>query len=213
MDKKNKKVIIVIALAALMLVAATLAAFTASTKTFEDVSTNAIGIDIVTNGKVGSASASGSAARVAAGARVNESVAVINTTEVPVYVRVTANKYWINKDGSKNFDLKNDQIKFISTSKDWIVQTDPRNEEIVYFYYTKPLDGNLTTSNLVDGYTMVDSADQENSNKYAGQTAQVDYKANGIQINNAAKAMKAEWGVNAVMNSDGTITSITRQGE
>lgn len=220
--KKKRNILIVIAIIAIVAaIGSTMAAFVASTTTTKDVSAAELGIKIVQNGDaakdVKSLDAAGDSKAGyqyagMPGDTVQEHVAVkSDANSKDSYIRVTINRSWMDKDGKKDFTLSPKEIGIQCDSSLWLIEEDPEEPEVIYCYYTRKVEGDTTTENVMDRFTILQDKVEENSNAYAGYSANITFEADAIQAEAAQKAMLAEWGIDPKFDADDNLTGYTEQ--
>ncbi len=218
MKQEVKKILIPILIGVLLLVMAiTFASFYTSASTQEDVSTKTLDITLVQeggeNGQImqGDGKTSGGIAYAGMpGAQIDERVAVRNDGSQDAYVRVIINRSWY-RDGKKVPDIDPREIGIVTdtSGSDWFIDdtSDPNGEQVVC-YYKRPLQPGAQTSNVMNAFTILADKLTENSNKYAGLSTEIKYKAYGVQSIGDKEAMLAEWGVVANFDNNGVMTSM-----
>lgn len=221
--KKKRNILIVIAIIAIVAaIGSTMAAFVASTTTNKDVSAAELGIKIVQNGDkdakgVKSMDAAGDSKAGyqyagMPGDTVRQQVAVkTDAGSKDSYIRVTINRSWMDKDGKKDFTLSPKEIGIQCDSSLWLIEEDPEEPEVIYCYYTRKVEGDTTTENVMDRFTILQDKVEENSNAYAGYSANITFEADAIQAEAAQKAMLAEWGIDPKFDADDNLTGYTEQ--
>ena len=80
----------------------------------------------------------------------------------------------------------------------------------MYIYYKSVLNPNEKTSDFMDSFTLFNNVN-ENTNKYSGLSAKINFDAQAIQTTAVADAMLNEWGVLAEFDENGNITAIYNQ--
>ena len=83
------------------------------------------------------------------GATLEKEVKVESTGDIPLYARVTIDKFWLDEEGEK-IPLENGdmiQIEAVDNSG-WIIKEN--NAEQVTMYYTKPLEKDEKSSNVME---------------------------------------------------------------
>ncbi|WP_133969575.1 hypothetical protein [Eubacterium limosum] len=220
--KKKRNILIVIAIIAIVAaIGSTMAAFVASTTTTKDVSAAELGIKIVQNGdtardvkSLDTAGDSKAGYQYAGmpGDTVRQQVAVkSDPNSKDSYIRVTINRSWQDKDGKKDFTLSPEEIGIIRDNDSWLVAEDPEDPEVIYCYYTKKVGGDTQTESVMDSFTILKDKVTENSNAYAGYSANITFEADAVQAEAGAKAMLAEWGIIAELDAEGNLTDYTEQ--
>lgn len=141
------------------------------------------------------------------GARLDRRVWVENTKEKDVYVRVQANRAWYDAKGEKQSDLDASLISLKTKNpSNWIIQEDTgSNQEIITFYYKKPIAKGERTENVMDAFEI---SDQISNGVYQNVHAQISFEAEAIQASAGTEAMLNEWGMDVQINQDGTIIEV-----
>lgn len=136
------------------------------------------------------------------GDTLEKEVKVKSTGEIPLYARVTIDKFWLDGEGNK-IPLENgDMIRIeVSDNSQWIVKEN--NAEQVTMYYTKPLGSDQETSNVMENIKL----SPEMGNDFADKKFQLDIRVDAVQTTGAEAAILSEWGVAAQFDGD-TITDI-----
>jgi len=138
---------------------------------------------------------------------------VQNTAQVPLYARVTVTKYWTDGDEEKNTELDAKMIEMTVDESGWLqanqVLMGTSGETEVY-YLAKPLaSGESATLDL----DITVSKDLGNIGQNAGITVKaavdaVQFVAGQNELN--ASGILASFGVEAALNGDGSIASVTQ---
>lgn len=138
---------------------------------------------------------------------------VKNTADVPLYARVTVTKYWTDEKNTKNQDLDANLIQMNVDETGWLQANEVfsgNSGETEVYYLAKPLaSGESATLNL----GILISSELSNAAQNAGisVSAQVDavqYVAGENELN--ANGILASFGVEAELNGDGSIASVTQ---
>lgn len=143
--------------------------------------------------------------------KLNREVFIKNVKEKNLYVRVTATRYWKDKQNKKVSGTDASLIQLVTKNpKNWIIIDDGKasNHEIMYFYYKKPLKANEQSDNVIDQIAM---SEEISENSYHEYQAYLHLQADAIQDVVAQEAMLSEWGVEAKFNAQGIITAIDEQ--
>lgn len=222
--KKKKNILIAIAIIAIVAaIGSTMAAFVASTNTTKDVSAAELGIKIVQNSETGAKgvkslneagdSKAGYQYAGMPGDTVNEQVAVKSDPDSKdSYIRVTINRSWVDKEGKKDFKLSPKEIGIVRDNDSWLVAEDPEDDEVIYCYYTQKVGKDTQTDNVMDSFTILKDKVTENSNAYAGYSANITFEADAVQAEAGEKAMLAEWGIIAEIDpASGNLLSYKEQ--
>ncbi len=137
------------------------------------------------------------------GATLEKEVKVESTGDIPLYARVTIDKFWLDEEGEK-IPLENGdmiQIEAVDNSG-WIIKEN--NAEQVTMYYTKPLEKDEKSSNVMEHIKL----SPEMGNEFADKTFQLDIRVDAVQTAGAEAAILSEWGVAAEFSGE-NITGIT----
>lgn len=143
-----------------------------------------------------------------------------NTTSMPAYVRVTVTKYWCNNGDSAgngfDKDLKADSglLSLQCDMSSWIEQgsifSGRTKSETQVFYYKTPLEPGDATSKLIQSLSLSTEA----GNEYSDRQIYLEAKADAVQyvpgdneLNE--QAILSAWGVQAELNADGSIATIS----
>lgn len=145
------------------------------------------------------------------GAKYPEEISVMNSGTINQYVRVTLNRYWLDKDGNKMRTLSPALIKvgLANIGTDWLPDEEASTTERSVYYYNKPLNVGQTSPLLTDSITidnMVATKVTQTSateNGYTTITTVYDYdgvqfcleaKVDAVQEHNAEDAIWSAWG-------------------
>lgn len=141
------------------------------------------------------------------GARLDRRVWVENTREKDVYVRVRATRAWYDANGEKQSNLDASLISLKTENpNNWIIQEDTgSNQEIITFYYKKPIAKGDRTENVMDAFEI---SDQISNGIYQNVHAQIIFEAEAIQASAGTEAMLNEWGMDVQIDQDGTIVEV-----
>ncbi len=175
-----------------------MAFFHAQTEVGAKISTGKLGIDIVetSTNKWASKTVDGfEFNKVMPGSKIDSSAFIKNVEDMNLYVRVTATKYWTDKEGNKLPDADASLIHLNSSNADdWLIKDDGENSnnEILYFYYKKPLQPNQKTSDFMDSLNISsDLSDQT----YGNYKVHLSLEADAVQSLDASEAVLSEWGL------------------
>ena len=165
-----------------------------------------------------------------------EKIQAENGQDVPIYVRVTIRKFWMNEkkdsDGStelvKATELSPDKIglkygKADYNSGDWFINDSETTAEQTTYYYryqvaangvTEPLFDSLVIDNTVMQREKLSEQKDEATGvttikykyTYDGYTFFVKADAQAIQTHNANDAIHSQWGVYDIVEKDGTLS-------
>ncbi len=164
-----------------------------------------------------------------------EEIAARNGQDTPIYVRMTVRKYWVkaNEDGTEGEKtplLSPSQIHLTYGSgeyntTDWFINPDESTAESATYYYRRQLGSHADTEPLftrlmIDGSLLSDKymKTEESKNESTGVTTitytytydgyafiiKADVQA--IQTHNANDAIRSQWGVTRVTESNGTLS-------
>ena len=132
---------------------------------------------------------------------VKKDVSVTNSGNVPIYVRAQVNIYWQDANGNQLWDEPEVGTDYTIERGDalgtnWVKGADG------FYYWTKPLDPNVKTDNLLDSLT----------NNSIGEYPQLvcDIAVQGIQAD-PTEAVEEAWGV--TVDTDGTLTLSNQAGD
>ena len=132
------------------------------------------------------------------GRTYDEPLAVINTGDIPEYVRVSIYRYWLDAEG-KAVDLDPSLIRLhFVEGNGWHIDPDETTVERTVMYYESTLaPGELSTvfvdQMTIDGWvTRVIAGD--NVYAYNGLEFHVEVIADGVQDHNGTDAMISAWG-------------------
>lgn len=211
MKKKLVLMSVAAALALTAIIGGTLAGFnTQSEQGKTDITTKALGIDLV-----------GESVEINAympGAAVEVPYYVVNDVEegYDLYTRVTIYKYWSDlnleagkislytKDADGNaVELTTDENGGTVRVNNWFIQY--ADDEQVVLYYAKPLASGEATENVLD--TLIVDASIDNA--YAKQKVYLDVEADAVQKIAAESSIPSEWGVYPEFDENGNIVAIT----
>lgn len=162
-----------------------------------------------------------------------EEIAARNGQDVPIYVRVTIRKYWMNKssdDGElvKATDLSPDKIglkygKSAYNKDDWFINESESTAEQTTYYCRNQVDADsesepLFDSLVIDNTVMKKEKESETTDEDTGVTT-IKYKytydgyaffikadVQAIQTHNANDAIHSQWGVYDIVEDNGTLS-------
>lgn len=138
---------------------------------------------------------------------------VTNTAKVPLYARVTVTKYWTDENEEKNTELDAKLIEMEVDESGWLqaneVLTGSSGETEVY-YLARPLASGESASL---GLEVLISRELGNQGQNAGITVKaavdaVQFVEGENELN--AGGILASFGVEAALNEDGSIRSVTQ---
>ena len=142
---------------------------------------------------------------------LHREVCVKNVKEKNLYVRITATRYWKDRDGKKVKGSDASLIQLVTAQpENWIILDDgiASNHELVYFYYKKPILPQDQSDNVIDRIVLSEDIKGEEYQEYQ---AYLHLQADAIQDVVAQEAILAEWGIEATFDKQGNITSIEEQ--
>lgn len=141
------------------------------------------------------------------GKMINHNLKVENTKNKDVYVRVTLTKYWEDKNGKKVVEADARFIELLGTYNDWIVIDDSANSnnEVMYFYYKKPLKSKSISSSFLEKIKCSSSLEDQ---KYSQYQMKVDVEVDAIQTVGAQDAILSEWGMDVTFDNNKNIVSV-----
>ena len=145
-------------------------------------------------------------AKVVPGDRIEYPVKVKNTGDYPLYARITVKKYW-SDDNKKDYDGNSALITLLSKNKDnWIIdeKTDAKNKEVVYFYSKQPIAPGETSTEFISQLAISENVTAKERTK----TFKVDCQVDAIQNVDVKNAVMAEWGLDANLSKDGTLSIV-----
>ena len=143
------------------------------------------------------------------GQTVKKEVKVKNTgSDQDMYVQVAVNKAWLTAQGEPETDQAIDpnQITLKLTEGSGWKLLDDSDPEMVYYYYTRPVRPGEETEALMTGYSVLEAQREENSNHYANKQVSLGFTVDAVQALGAENAILAEWGLEAQIADDGTLT-------
>lgn len=138
---------------------------------------------------------------------------VTNTAEVPLYARVTVTKYWTDADDKKDTDIDAKLIRMTADEGGWLQANEVlvgNSGETEVYYLARPL---ASGESALLGLDIVISEELGNKGQDAGITVKaavdgVQYVEGENELN--AGGILASFGVEAALNADGTIRSVTQ---
>lgn len=209
-----KKIIMMVTVAFLfifLVYQGSMAFFHAETEVGAKISAGKLGINLIENSTHENATKIEGGYRyskIMPGAMLDNTAYIENAKDNTLYVRVTAEKFWINKDGEKLSDLDASFIElYTKNPSDWIIIDDAENSnsEIMYFYYKYPIVSGEKTSNVLDSIQI--SSDLTDKD-YRDLQIHLQLFADAVQSYAAQDAVLAEWGIEFELDENGTIISI-----
>lgn len=206
-----KKKIGIIGLALLLITLVyqgTMAVMQESTNVNSKMSAAKLGVAIVQNDAFGKdAEKEVTFDKVMPGATVEHDLKVENTKDKDVYIRVTLTKYWVDEKGKKQTSADAALINTLSNWTDWIVVDDAENSnnEVMYFYYKKPVKANEATTSFL---RQVQCSTKIEDNIYAKYSIKLDVDVEAVQTVGAKDAILSEWGMNVTIDENNNIVSV-----
>ncbi len=219
-------------------VGATRAAIESATQATVEFDTSTLQVDILENGETLTSSSTKSAELTfpsiqeddsfEIGKKYSEVVSVKNTASYSEYVRVMVRKSWeteVSKDEfTKDTDLDPDLIELLGIDEGaWLKdEANSTTEGTVYYYKNKLAAGAeatlFTDIKINDDVNSIVSRTIESEDEkgktikheylYDGKYFYVELRVDAVQTNNGADAIYGAWGVNASLDSNGSITDI-----
>ena len=135
---------------------------------------------------------------------------VDNTGTADAYIRVTVKAYWPDLNGQPLEELDPAAIGLAANNEDWISTGETSTDDGAVFYCKEPVAPGQSTQELLQ--TLSFSTDLDNS--YTDKQIVLEAVAEGVQFAGSqynelnANGIAYEWGVEAVLNEDGSIASI-----
>ncbi len=120
---------------------------------------------------------------------INKEMAVTNTKDTTLYTRVTLRKYWVDKDGKKDFTQDASEIELDYNQENWLVEY--ADDEDVVLYYRLPLAPQETTENFLESIKVP----KDFNNKDMGRKFVLDVQVDAVQSIDASNAILTQWGV------------------
>lgn len=196
----------VVIIAAAGIIGSTIAEPTA--KTQNRVSASDLEMQVIVDGKKSADAVVQDA--VVPGQIVQKEIKVANTgSDQAMYVQVAVNKAWFTAEGQPVTDASTDpeeiKLKDTTQTSNWRL-LDASDPEMVYYYYTKPVRPGEETASLLKGYSVLEDQKEKNSNHYANKQVALSFTVDAVQAMGAENAILAEWGLEAQITEDGTLT-------
>ncbi|WP_455682400.1 SipW-dependent-type signal peptide-containing protein [Thomasclavelia sp.] len=196
MDKKKRTVISLIALLGCILtVSATLAWFTDSDATRNQIKIGKFGIDVIESSTSPNATVSEFGIDykdpVVIGQEKSKIVDIKNTEELSAFIRLTVEKVWMDENGIIVKDKDPDKIVIQEIDEDkWIYKAaDEKGKS--YYYLRTPLKSNETV-NLFKSFIIENNFDShEETMSYANLRSKIIITANGVQADDGENAIKS----------------------
>lgn len=146
--------------------------------------------------------------RLMPGAEVDTNLTVsTDANNYESYIRVTVFKAWgsgIKDTFSIDDSLDHGQIN-ITSGDGWIVKT--IDNQTTVLYYTKPVAGGVSTPSFISKVGIPATL----TNDYADKQFTIEAYAEAVQTMGGVEAIKSAWGVDAVIDGSGDITTIEGQ--
>lgn len=185
----------------------TMAVIQESTNIDTKMSAAKLGVSIVQNNEIGKEAKKGvTFENILPGANIAHDLKVENTKDKDVYVRVTLTKYWEDENKKKLVNADAKWIELLTGEGNWMmVEAGNTNDEMMYFYYTKPVKAKeITTSFLKEIKCSTALKDQS----YANYQMKIEVEVEAIQTVGAKDAILSEWGMEVEIDENQQITSI-----
>lgn len=212
MGKKKRTVISLIALLGCILtVSATLAWFTDSDATRNQIKIGKFGIDVIESSTSPNATVSEFGIDykdpVVIGQEKSKIVDIKNTEELSAFIRLTVEKVWMDENGIIVKDKDPDKIVIQEIDEDkWIYKAaDEKGKS--YYYLRTPLKSNETV-NLFKSFIIENNFDShEETMSYANLRSKIIITANGVQADDGENAIKSQnW--DSIKVENGQLVSI-----
>lgn len=150
------------------------------------------------------------------GKKYEYTIGAENTGTIDEYLRLTIRKYWVDGKG-KRIDLSPNLIKLGYNKEDWIMVDEDPDDEIVVFYYTKPVASEGVTEDAITSFmvdntieTMATQTKKDNTitttYKYSKISAAIDADVDAVQTHSAEEAILSAWGEEVSIAEDGTLS-------
>ena len=148
-----------------------------------------------------------------------ERIGVTNSGTIDVYARVVITKSWMDANG-KDTTLSPGLIDLNFRSGGWVVDEKASTAERTVLYYTKPIASGKSAPDITDTLRVDNSITSKvtetvteqygfktitTSYDYDGYSFHVEAEVDAVQTHNAKDAIKSAWGVDVVIDSDGTL--------
>lgn len=138
---------------------------------------------------------------------------VANTAQVPLYARVTVTKYWTDEKNEKNTELDAHLIEMTTDETGWLQANEVlrgNSGETEVYYLARPLASGETAKLPLEL-----RIGEELTNAFAGTGITVKASVDAVQFVEGqnelnAGGILASFGVDAALNADGTIRSVTQ---
>lgn len=161
------------------------------------------------------------------GKKYPEALAVNNGGTIDTYVKAIVKKSWKDAEGVKNTALSPELIDlhFVTGSNGWVIDEEASTAERTVLYYTEILPAGVTTPAFTDtlridpavASKMTETVEVEVKDgkeyktiryeyEYDGYIFDVEVEADAVQTHNAVDAIKSAWGIDVILNSDGSIS-------
>lgn len=203
---------------------------------FSGVTTDSLAVEILENGETIAGSGQDSKngilfekmletnEKFCIGKRYDEEIKIKNVGIADVYARIEIIKTWTDAENNVNEELDSNKINIdILEENGWLVDTNNSNSRRIVAYYKYILSSESETNPAFE-YINIDSDIQNQfetinnngnislTNKYDGYFANIEVDANLVQSHNGVDAIKEQWGVNAEINENGEIVSVSPIG-
>lgn len=156
------------------------------------------------------------------GKQYQEALCVANTGDIDSYVRVILTKSWQDAEGKKDQSLSPDLILLhLLPENGWIIDESATTEERTVLYYQDVLAAGEVSKDFSDylkidpsiGTKVIETVEETDEGKvitfvyeYDGYTAHIDAEVNAVQTHNAQEAIKSAWGVDVTVEEDGSLS-------
>ncbi len=225
------KPIVLLALAAMLLVSgigSTQAAITAYSENYvADVDVPNVGVDILEGGQTVTEILGAIDEEIILGKTYEEVLTAKNTGKADSYLRVIIKKHWEDAEGEKDRTLSPEYIELTlaNLGTDWILDQEASTAERTVLYYKHPTASgeettNFTSSLRIDNaFETTVSVDKKVEQKDGGTfttltythpfkdyTFHVEVEADAVQLFEAVKAIKSEWGIDVAIDANGDLS-------
>lgn len=157
-------------------------------------------------------------AKIEPGLKYREELAAQNGSEIPIFLRMTVRKYWLDKNGEKASGLSPNRIR-LTYGKEaynnaaWKLNEAESTTESATYYYNTTLSAGATTEPLFDqlvidsnvakieGYTTRTEGNKTIYTyiyRYNGYSCAIEADVQAVQTHNANDAIRSQWGVTNV---------------
>lgn len=211
-NKKNKLLILLITLCVLVPVGGAVAYFRAETSSRNKLSSGNVGIELMDTTSEGDAIQSEEGIDFTfayPGAVKEKETFVQNISDNDLYTRITVTKYWIDEEGNKVIDADPKLIEVVTNdTSNWIIQDSDENDEIVYFYFRKPLSPQEATDLFINRIKLSGKITNDGEIEYSELSAHLSFEADAVQKLGAQQAMMSEWGLDVIIDSNDVVQHV-----